>query len=168
MKQICKIKGYENINPNYYVTKEGEFISYCDRHGGRKETPTKLKQKIKTHGYLYVTLCDIYGKAHSYRSHIIVAKAYVPNPNNLPQVDHGDSNKLNNNYKNLSWMTPSQNSAKSNGKKVIIYRYGKFIGEYNSCKEASKEIGIDPQWIARFARGVRNKPRDGYTVKLKE
>ena len=41
--------------------------------------------------------------------HRIVAMTYLPNPNNLPEVDHRDTNKLNNHYTNLEWVTTKEN-----------------------------------------------------------
>ena len=57
-------------------------------------------------GYLRISL-----RGKNYRIHRLVANAFVPNPDNLPQVNHKDGNKLNNHYLNLEWCTNSHNTA---------------------------------------------------------
>lgn len=79
----------------------------------------------------------------------MVAETFIPNPNKLPQVNHIDGNKLNNNVDNLEWVTVSQNGkhAYKNGLEkptkispVIKFDlYGNFIKKYNSIKEAKRE-----------------------------
>ena len=58
--------------------------------------------------YLFVNLYNSWNKK-SYRVHRLVAQRFIPNPNNKPQVNHIDWNKLNNNIKNLEWCTASEN-----------------------------------------------------------
>lgn len=54
-------------------------------------------------GYMYVTLIGRDGKTSDHAVHVLVAQAFIPNPNNLPYVRHKDGNKTNNNYSNLEW-----------------------------------------------------------------
>jgi hypothetical protein len=72
--------------------------------------------------------------------HRLVAMAFIPNPNNLPQVNHKDGNKLNNIVNNLEWVTPSQNVKHSydNGLQKVVY--GKDNPSYKHGKYAKKGI----------------------------
>jgi hypothetical protein len=66
-----------------------------------------INQEIKV-GYCYVGLFSN-GKCCRKRVHRLVAEAFIPNPDNLPQVNHKDENKLNNCVENLEWCTGSYN-----------------------------------------------------------
>ena len=59
-------------------------------------------------GYLRVVFCKD-GKTSKHLVHRLVAQAFIPNPDNLPQVNHKDENKTNNVADNLEWCTPEYN-----------------------------------------------------------
>ena len=95
------IKGH----PNYEVSNLGNVRS-LNWHNERIVKNLYLKRHNK--GYLQVELTD--GKTkRMYLVHRLVAQAFLPNPNRLPQVNHIDENKANNSVSNLEWCTGSQN-----------------------------------------------------------
>ena len=71
--------------------------SYATRRKGRI-----LKPAMATNGYLFVVLCKD-GKHTQTTVHRLVAEAFVPNPDNLPEINHKDENKTNNLPSNLEW-----------------------------------------------------------------
>ena len=79
-----------------------------------------------------------YGKPYHFSVHRLVAQAFIPNPENKPQVNHIDGNKLNNNVSNLEWVTNQENMdhAIKNG---LVKTPGKGINAYN-CKHTEEEV----------------------------
>ncbi len=83
----------------YEVSEYGEVRSLNYNNQGFVKLLTPYKNKK---GYLGYRL-NYEGKTYRTFSHRLVATAFIPNPNNLPQVNHMDENKLNNHYSNLEW-----------------------------------------------------------------
>ena len=101
---MTDVIGYEGL---YSVTQDGQVWAYQNRlHKGKFLKPSLKK------GYPFVCLCKD-SKIVQKTVHRLVAEAYLPNPDNLPQVNHKDSNKENNNLSNLEWCTASQNKKHS-------------------------------------------------------
>ena len=76
-------------------------------------------------GYLQVAL-QKHKKRKDEKIHRLVAEAFIPNPENKPQVNHLDGNKLNNYYKNLEWCTNGENQIHSyvlNPNRRNIFKY---------------------------------------------
>ena len=90
----------DNIETDYEINELGEIYSY--------KTNKILSGSIFNTGYRMVRL-TINGQKKSYAVHRLVAEAFIPNPENLPVVNHKDGNKLNNNVENLEWVSQSQN-----------------------------------------------------------
>lgn len=79
--------------------------------GKNKELQLKekiLKPSTITKGYKGITLTKD-KKRYPKKVHRLVAEAFIPNPNNKPQINHIDCNKSNNNVNNLEWCTNSEN-----------------------------------------------------------
>ena len=87
------------------------------------------------------------GKAHYDYIHRIVAKAYIPNPNNLPQVNHKDEVKGHNWVNNLEWCSQEYNVNYSIGKRNNCRKWRKvYCPELNktfpTLASAAKEVGV--------------------------
>jgi len=111
MQEVWKdITGYEG---RYQVSNLGRVKSLAKTwtagQGARhSKADTFLKAFENGLGYFFITLSDN-GKYPKYKVHRLVAQAFVPNPQNKPQVNHKDGNKANNNANNLEWTTRGEN-----------------------------------------------------------
>jgi len=78
-------------------------------HNGLRRSPSKLlKQGKSKSGYLIVSFC-VDGIKSNHNVHRLVARAFIPNESNKPQVNHKDGSKHNNCVDNLEWVTVSEN-----------------------------------------------------------
>lgn len=126
-----------------------------------------LKQQKDRDGYLLVRPC-MNGKAVTLKVHRIVAICFLPNPDNLPQINHKDNNPKNNSVDNLEWCT---------GKYNIAYRekYGTALnrpvfavnlktGEvlhFESQSEAARQLGVNQGHVNHVLKG-RYKHTGGF------
>ena len=127
-----------------------------------------LKQQTYM-GYKCVQL-HINGKYKWEKAHRLVAMAFVPNPENKPQVNHIDGNKSNNNVLNLEWCNQSYNTKhayKNNlikHYKIKINQYdleGNYIKTWESAKEIEKKLKIKNSQICRCCKN-ENSTAGGY------
>lgn len=90
-----------------------------------------------------------------YLVHRLVAKLFIPNPNNYKYINHKDENKTNNNVENLEWCTNKYNSEYSVAKKVYQYDFnGNLINTYISTQK-TYEYGYNGNQVARCCRNIR-------------
>ena len=87
-----------------------------------------LKTCVSNKGYELAHLCN--GSQHSkqYSVHRLVAKTFIPNPENLPVINHKDENKLNNSAENLEWCTYGYNNSYNSVRTKMVHSY-----EKNNC-----------------------------------
>ena len=162
------------MNGYYQVSNLGRVKSF-PRLGTRTDEEYIMIGGINRKHYSQVLLTKN-GESHSYRIHRLVAKTFIPNPNNLPQVNHKDGNKQNNAVSNLEWINNydnMQHSIKtglrdinkiakilSNVNKRSVNQYdlsGNFIKTWDSIKSVEKELNISNQNICKVCQGRRNK-----------
>lgn len=103
MKEIWRdIEGYEGL---YQVSNLGNVKSLNYNRTGKE----RILKATKDNGYLSVCLYKD-GIKKSYKVHRIIALAFLPNPDNLPQVNHKDEDKTNNRVDNLEWCNSKYNN----------------------------------------------------------
>ncbi|WP_099045145.1 NUMOD4 domain-containing protein [Leuconostoc citreum] len=165
-EQWKDIEEYEGL---YQVSNYGEVRS-LDRQqthiiNGKERTMNlkgKVLSKINTaDGYHYVALSKE-GNLVPHRISRLVAQAFIPNPDNLPQVNHMDEDRKNNHVGNLEWCTAKYNNNYGNRKAKIInslsvmlkvtFKDGSYE-VYSSRAEASEKLGISKGSISRWANG---------------
>lgn len=110
--------------------KDGYFISNTGRvMSARKKTIKEMTVCKHRDGYGQVCFMKQDGTTISLKVHRLVAKAFIPNPDNKPQINHKDENKLNNNAENLEWCTAYENNHHSKadyykGLKILLRGVG--------------------------------------------
>lgn len=156
------IPGYEGL---YQVSNLGNVKSLGNGDNNNnvgKERMLKLRKDKD--GYLTVFL-SIHNYKKLHKVHRLVALAFLPNPNNYPQINHKDKNRSNNNVDNLEWCTAQYNADYSVSKPVNQYSLdGIYIATYKSIKEASRTTGTDQTGIVDCCKG-RLKTSGGFIWK---
>lgn len=148
----AKINGFGD---RYYVSTLGRVKS-VGFGGGEDENLLKLSTSRK--GYLYVGLWDpTKKKQKKMRVHRLVAMTFIPNPNNLPYINHKSGNVTDNSVDNLEWITNKDNQLHGfyilkhfgNTKPIKCLETGKI---YESAQQAAKELGICSRSISYAAQ----------------
>lgn len=153
------VKGFEHC---YAVSDCGHVLSF------RRQK--MLKPKIDRYGYEVVALSKS-GKTYHRTVHRLVAETFIPNPGNLPTVNHINEIKTDNRVSNLEWASVADNDnhgtrnermadAKCHLPVEQILSDGTTV-TFKGAKEASRETGINRCCIALCCKGIR-KTAGGY------
>jgi len=172
MDQVEIWKDIEGFRGIYQVSNHGGLKSFKAKSYGRILKNTNAKG-----GYYSVVLRSHNGKVRFTRIHRLVAEAFIPNPNNLREVNHKDGNKQNNTVENLEWVTPSENiqDAMKRSPQMVsgmnhynqfvrpktIVQFSldsKYIAEYPNAAEAAKSTGVCQRNILQVASKEEYKP----------
>lgn len=164
---MTEIPGFDG---RYLATRDGKIY---DKYGNEK------KPFISKTGYLRVKLYIGNNKYKNYSVHQLIALTFIPNPDNLPQVNHKDTNKLNPSADNLEWSTQSDNikhaidhnlyskqlnnqskaaraSADKHSKPVCQFSMsGQYINTFRNKYDAAKATGTMPNNIKACCTGKR-------------
>lgn len=170
MENWKDISGYEGL---YQVSDWGRVKSLNYHRSGAERLLVGVKNR---YGYLVVSLYKD-GKAKMYKVHRLVARAFIPNPDGLPQVNHRDEDKTNNIATNLEYCDAAYNSnygtrnervskAKRNDptKSKAVFQYtldGSLVRSYPSTMEAGRRTGYDNGYISACCLG-KYKQAYGY------
>lgn len=177
---------WKNIEglPGYQVSNDGQVRSIdrviTDKNGVKYRREGKLLSQFKnTKGYLNVQIIS------AKNVHRLVAETFIPNPDNLPQVNHKDCNKDNNHVDNLEWVSGRDNLDhawsnrlrdisglnvynKNKSRKVSQYTLkGEFVRNFDSIQEASRSVKTTPSNLKAVCDGKRHKCK-GYVWRYLE
>ena len=163
------IKGFED---RYQISSEGRVRSLARKfidNSGRWQNIKERILKLKTDkdGYKVIGIRDDSGKQKYFRVHRLVCEAFIPNPDDKPQVNHIDEDKSNNRICNLEWCTCTENNnhgtrtaraikntAKALSKMVGQYTLdGELVKVFQSTHEAERQTGFNHQNISAVANG---------------
>lgn len=159
---IKEIKGY----PNYFITEDGKVISKQSKNS------KELCQWIDSTGYKQVIIYKN-GKRYYKRVHQLVAEAFVEGKSEENcMVNHIDGNKVNNNFKNLEWVSNKENTqhAYDNGlyrstykcKVKAIHKITKEEFIFGSIRSCAKELKLNRKTLTEILKGKKNNNYDYY------
>lgn len=141
------------LNNLYHISNYSRVKSFANGFGNKQH----ILKSSKNYGYWSVMLYSKETKkAHTKGIHRMMAETFIPNPLNLPQVNHKDENKEHNLIQNLEWCTNSYNvnygtrnaragMAISDAMSIKIAQYskeGKYIRTFKGMNEASRTLGL--------------------------
>ena len=159
---IMVIPGFSN----YIATHDGEILF--------KDTMIPVRTRLDKDGYPMVTIRNDDRKEVTRFVHRLVAITFIPNPDNKPQVNHINGNKLDSRATNLEWVTNKENflHAVSTGlnvgymnhdisKPIVQLKDGIVVHRYSSINDV-RHYGYDVSNVNKCLKG-RSKTYKGYT-----
>jgi hypothetical protein len=137
--------------PNYLILSDGRIYS--------KNYKQYMQPNIRASGYLSIKLCND-GAKQDFGIHQLVAKVYIPNPDEKSFVNHKNMIKDDNRVENLEWCTSSENMIHANITADFAFKAavikcdlrGNLIEEYFSIRNATELTGVDSSSIVRVCK----------------
>lgn len=160
MNNVETWKAIEGFEKRYEVSDLGRVKSLNYNHTG-KEKILKQSKLSSNKDYLIVTLYDDKGRKKNYYTHILVAKAFIPNPLGLPEVNHKDENPSNPEASNLEWITHKDNinygtcAERGAAKRRKPVRCIELDQTYESVSAAAAAFGVSVSTISKCARNQK-------------
>ncbi|ATN93890.1 HNH endonuclease [Lactobacillus phage LJ] len=161
------IEGFEGL---YQVSNMGRVRSLDREDALGRRLKGKVLAGRPSKGYLGVALYRD-GHAKGYPVHRLIAKAFLDNPSNLPEVNHKDENKANNAVSNLEWCTSRYNCnygtrnervGKASGKSIYVVMNSGHRYFFRSATKAAELLGLNTQAICNCIHG-RCKHHRGFS-----
>ena len=151
------ILGYEGL----YQIDGLRIISLNYNHTGKER---ELKQCKDGGGYLQVVLYKE-GKRKQYKVHRLIAEAYIPNPENKPELNHKNGNKTDNRIENLEWVTSSENSQhaydtglqKTKHPDLVIHEIFELNNQGKTLTEIANTTGYSKSHVCGILKGKYRK-----------
>lgn len=160
MEEVWKdVPEYEGL---YMISNLGNVLSKVPNNGKPKKKI--MKQSICSSGYMKVVLSKN-GNHKQHMIHRLVAKAFIPNPENKETVNHIDGNKKNNCVDNLEWNTYSENlkHAYKNGLNSWNPRKGERMKAVEQLDRNTEEVIARYQSVGEALRAI-NAPASHYSL----
>jgi hypothetical protein len=157
MKKLIKIQNELKVpktvhTPEYYACEDGFVYSF------RYDKYRKLKPQLKKNGYYSICMHN-----KTFSLHRLIAKSFIENKENKPEVNHIDGNKLNNVPSNLQWCTASENQKHAFENGLQKLRYNKDIYTFQniitkeifncSVYELRKKHNLNHQHFSKLLKG---------------
>lgn len=140
-EDFVKIEGFSN----YRINRDGTIVSFLKWRNNPYGIPHVIKPYTDRNGYLVVSLRNDNGAKKNQFVHLLVAKMFLQNPENLPYVNHKDLNRQNPSVDNLEWCTLHYNNSYSfshgceeQGCSCDLFFNGKFVDSFKSISAAAK------------------------------
>lgn len=157
-----EIKIIKDTDCRYAASVTGLIYSFYDNRGRLYDEPRVLTQ-FKRNGYSAVNLY-VGGQIKQRYVHRLIASTFIPNPDNLPEVNHKNEVKTDNRVENLEWISTKDNinygthnerMAASVSKAVVqLSDRGDIINTFPSIKAAADFFCCHPSWISHQLNGV--------------
>lgn len=168
MEEWRSIKSYEGIyevsswgrvrSVDRVVQSSCRHTSFCYTKKGQI-----LKPQPNNKGYFILQLKNK-NRRHAVSVHRLVAETFIPNPDNLSDVNHKDGNKTNNHVENLEWMSHFDNvhhaaeelergGCIKNRREVVMLKDGKVVTRFASVRDAASSIGCSLSYAFRVLSG---------------
>ncbi len=187
-KDIPGYEEYYQVSTYGRILAKFRLVKYTDKEGcerwKRVEAHLLNDKKRGKGGYIHVGLRgEDYSTRKSYAVHRLVAMAFIPNPNNLPIINHKDENPSNNHVDNLEWCTTEYNlnygtaqirkvetilaktrekAQKEKGLISVFIDGGKHVGDFPLIKAAMRTLGIKVKSTAKIERCLAGELDSAY------
>lgn len=160
-KEIWKdIEGFEG---KYQISSMGRVKSLNFKLTGKEQI---MSLKVNKYGYKQILLYKD-KKYKTFLIHRLVAQAFIPNPENKPEIDHINTNKTDNRVENLRWATSKENKNNpitiekyKNCSSIPVLQFtldGELVRKWDSATQAERELGFIQSNISMCCSGKRKK-----------